>query len=511
MTAITGGGLTWLDWILVTCYGLSTIGLGYYYSRRQKSRDEYFTGGGQMNSTLIGFSLFATLLSTISYLSMPGEAIAKGPTSLLSLLALPLVYVVVGYGLIPVYMRRRVTSMYELLEERLGLGIRMLGAGLFVILRLVWMSLLIYLAGQAMVVMLGVGDEWIPAVVFVTGFVAVVYASLGGLRAVVITDFFQTLLMLGGALLVIVVVSIDLGGLQWIPTTWQENWDKQPLFSLDPGVRISVVGLVLYTSIWYICTAGGDQTVVQRFMATGSAAQARRSLRTQLVVAAVVAVVLTLVGFALLGYFNVHGDLLPAGIGVASNADKIFPHYVSFHLPPGVSGLVVAAMFAAAMSSIDSGVNSITAVVTRDFLGAAGAAPRSEDEEIRLARWMAFGIGTIVVLGSSFMDHIPGNITAVTAKTTNLLVTPIFGLFLFALFIPFARPAGVVVGTVCGITTAVLIAFSGPIFGMNPETGLDPVSFMWIGPAALIVDLATGAGVSLLIRRATRDHQQRER
>ena len=109
------------------------------------------------------------------------------------------------------------------------------------------------------------------------------------------------------------------------------------------------------------------------------------------------------------------------------------------------------------------------------------------------------------------MDHIPGNITAVTAKTTNLLVTPIFGLFLFALFIPFARPAGVVVGTVCGITTAVLIAFSGPIFGMNPETGLDPVSFMWIGPAALIVDLATGAGVSLLIRRATRDHQQRER
>ena len=306
------------------------------------------------------------------------------------------------------------------------------------------------------------------------------------------------------------MVSIDLGGLQWIPTTWQENWDQQPLFSLDPGVRISVVGLLIYTSTWYVCTAGGDQTVVQRFMATGSAAQARRSLRTQLVVAAVVAVVLSLVGFALLGYFNVHGDLLPAGIGVASNADKIFPHYVSFHLPPGVSGLVVAAMFAAAMSSIDSGVNSITAVVTQDFLGAPGGVPRSEDEEIRLARWMAFAIGTIVVFGSSFMDHIPGNITAVTAKTTNLLVTPLFGLFLFALFIPFARPAGVVVGTVCGIITAILIAFSGPIFGMNPETGLDPVSFMWIGPAALIVDLATGAGVSLLMRRTTRDHQQRE-
>ena len=508
MTALTGGGLTWLDWVLVVCYGLSTLGLGYYYSRRQKSREEYFTGSGKMNSTLIGFSLFATLLSTISYLSMPGEAIAKGPTSLLSIIVLPLVYVVVGYGLIPVYMSRRVTSMYELLEERLGVGIRRLGASLFVILRLVWMSLLVFLAGQAMVVMLGVGDEWIPAVVFATGFVAVVYASLGGLRAVVITDFFQTMLMLGGALLVIIVVSSDLGGLQWIPTSWQENWDKQPLFSFDPGVRISIIGLWIYSLTWYVCTCGGDQTVVQRFMATGSAAQARRSLAAQLVVGAVVAVMLSMVGFALLGYFKVHGELLPPGIGVAANADKIFPHYVSFHLPPGISGLVVAAMFAAAMSSIDSGVNSITAVVTRDFLGTSGRPPGSEEGEIRLARWLAFAIGTIVVLGSSFMEHVPGNITAVTAKTTNLLVTPLCGLFFFALFIPFARPAGVVVGTICGIVTAALIAFSGPIFGMNPETGEDPVSFMWIGPAALVVDLATGAGVSILMRRTAKEDRE---
>ena len=191
--------------------------------------------------------------------------------------------------------------------------------------------------------------------------------------------------------------------------------------------------------------------------------------------------------------------MLPDGIGITTDADKIFPHFISFHLPVGVSGLVVAAMFAAAMSSVDSGVNSICAVVTSDFLDRFGHRPQTERGHLRVARWLAFGIGTIVILGSSFMELVPGNITAVTAKTTNLLVTPIFGLFFFALFVPFARPVGVVVGTVCGIATAVLIAFSGPIFGMNSETGEDPVSFMWISPTALLVNLAVGTLVSLAI------------
>ena len=118
-----------------------------------------------------------------------------------------------------------------------------------------------------------------------------------------------------------------------------------------------------------------------------------------------------------------------------------------------------------------------------------------------MAKLLAFGIGSVVVVGSSFMEHVPGNITAVTAKTTNLLVTPIFALFFFALFVPFARPAGAVVGAVCGIATAALIAFSGPIFGMDPDTGLDPISFMWIGPTALVVNLLSGTLTSLALRR----------
>ena len=146
------GGLALVDWALLALYAGATVGLGYYYSRKQSSTDEYFIGTGRMNPTLVGFSLFATLLSTISYLSIPGEAIGKGPIGFFGMLALPVVYLVVGYWMIPLYMRRRVTSIYELLEDRLGVGIRLLGATMFIALRLVWMSLLVYLAAVAMAV-----------------------------------------------------------------------------------------------------------------------------------------------------------------------------------------------------------------------------------------------------------------------------------------------------------------------------------------------------------------------
>ena len=105
-------GLTPVDWVFICLYSFGTIGLGYYYSRRQASTSEYFTGGGHMHPTLIGISLFATLLSTISYLSIPGEAIGKGPVWMLNLVAFPVVYLIVGYVIIPVYMRHRVTSAY---------------------------------------------------------------------------------------------------------------------------------------------------------------------------------------------------------------------------------------------------------------------------------------------------------------------------------------------------------------------------------------------------------------
>ena len=186
------------------------------------------------------------------------------------------------------------------------------------------------------------------------------------------------------------------------------------------------------------------------------------------------------------------------------------------------------------MSSIDSGVNSITAVVMTDFFDRFSTQPESERHHFRYARYLAFAIGAIIVLGSSLVQYVPGNITAVTNKTVNVLTVPIFCLFFFALFVRFASPVGVWIGTICSITTAVLIAFSGPIakvlavnldvdpamFGaewivmLDEPTGEivtvvestgailktvpDPISFQWIGPAALVVNITVGCIASKL-------------
>lgn len=213
-------GLHFIDGLIIAAYACAMLSLGWYYSRRQQSTDEYFTGSRAMNPLLIGISLFATLLSTITYLCGPGEIITYGPYMLTGVLSFPIAYVIVGYLLIPVFMRHRVTSAYELLEMKLGLSTRLVGATMFIALRLVWMAVLLNFAANAMLVMLGLDSRWLFPVTLAIGSVALVYSTLGGLRAVVITDFIQFLLLFGGAILVIVTVTVRLGGFAWFPTTW---------------------------------------------------------------------------------------------------------------------------------------------------------------------------------------------------------------------------------------------------------------------------------------------------
>ena len=508
----TNPGLHWLDGVVLLIYVGFVIGIGLYYGRRQKSTDEYFVGNRAMNSTLLGISLFATLFSTISYLSTPGEYIAKGPVTAFQALATLISFFIVGYLLIPFYMRRRVTSAYELLEDKLGLEVRLLAATLFVAMRLFWMALLIFMASNAILVTLGWGEDGLPWLVLATGSVAIFYASIGGLRAVVITDLFQCVLLFGGAVLVITTVTVSLGGFGWFPTSWQEGWDTQPLFSFDPNVRVTLFGTVLTGVLWWVCTAGGDQTAIQRFMASGSPKAARRSFLINTIVGTGITLLLLLVGLSLLGYFQSHPEHIPEGKTLESAADSLFPHYISIALPPGVAGLILSALFAAAMSSIDSGVNSITAVVLTDYVQRFRKQPLSEKTRVRLAKVMAITIGLVVIsLGAYVIKDVPGNLLGMAQRVANLLVSPIFVLFFMALCVPFATKWGTIAGALAGSAAAVTVAYWEPILeflSIEPEF-VKAISFQWIQPCALTVGIGVACAGSLLERllrcRLTRD------
>jgi SSS family solute:Na+ symporter len=236
-------------------------------------------------------------------------------------------------------------------------------------------------------------------------------------------------------------------------------------------------------------------------MATKDAKTARKAVAVQLTIAAVVGITLGMVGFALLGYFDANSADL-AHFDLKNDSDQMFAHFVSNLLPPVVSGLVLSGLFAAAMSSIDSGVNSITAVVRTDFIDRFRKEKISDRQQVVMARILALVVGLIVVMLSSFVDLVPGNFTSVTNKTVNLLTVPIFCLFFFALFFKKATPLGVWIGALFGTTTAVLIAFSGPFFGfVGEEKDLDPISFQWIAPTTLVVNIGVGCLVSWLDRK----------
>ncbi|MBP89776.1 MAG: sodium-coupled permease [Planctomycetaceae bacterium] len=475
------------------------LALGVYYSYRQKNSDEYFVGDRAMNPFLIGVSIFVTVFSTISFLSTPGEVINHGPIVLTGSLTIPIVYYIVGYLMVPVYMRYKVTSAYELLETRLGVKARLLGASLFLLLRLTWMATLIYFACVAMLTMLGWDEKWLPLVTFAAGSIAIGYSSVGGLRAVVITDLIQFLLLFGGAALAVATVTYRQGGFDWFPTTWNPSWDTQPIIG-SPTVRVTVFGTLAHGIVWWVCTAGSDQTAIQRFMATGDARAARRAFLFNSIAGLGVSAVLAFVGFSMLAYFQADSDRL-LGLTIADDADKLFPLFISHHLPIGLSGLVVSGMFAAAMSSIDSGINSITAVVMTDFVERFRRDKLSEKTRARSSKLMALSIGMLVVVASSFMQYVPGNFLEISSRTQGLFVTPLFALFLLGLFDKRTTEFGAISGAVVGLEAAIAIAY------WEPLTGFPEISFQWILPGSLMAAVIAGSLISLATGGLNKFHQ----
>lgn len=488
-------GLSQIDWLVIGTYAMGMVLLGIHCVRRQKNTDDYFIAGGKMGSFVIGVSIYATLLSTISYLAIAGEVINHGPIWLVSICGTPIVFVLVGFWLIPALMKRQVTSAYELLEARLGLPVRLLGACMFVALRLMWMGLMLHVAAKAVVVIMGIpeadAEAKIPWIILISGVIAVSYTSLGGLRAVVITDVVQFFLLLGGAVMTIALVSKEMGGFGWWPTTWYAHWDVQPGLPNSIHDRVTILGSIISTGVWWVCTAGADQTVVQRYMATGSAKKARRSYLINSIIDMSLAVLLGLVGLVLLAYYSQPGQLLPGTGGLKAEADHLFPHFIANRLPIGIAGLVVAAMFAALMSSLDSGVNAVSAVVVTDFVGRLHRVRRSAAKQLWIARWTTLGLGIMIVLAGIMVGQVPGNILEVANKTVNLLTSPMFGLFFLALFVRFATPFGAVQSAIYGSIISFLVAF------WDVLTGYTPISFQWIGLVGLVTSVVTGVGFSL--------------
>ena len=303
----------------------------------------------------VGLSLLASILSTITYLSTPGEIIKNGLGANARLLSYPLVFLVVGYLVVPFYMRLQVTTAYEHLEKQFDLATRLFGASIFILVRLAWMGTIVFTAAGALATISGLS---FTTVVLGVAAVGTIYTTLGGMRAVIWTDVVQFFILFAGALFTILYVVYDAGTgpVTWWNHTTAAEMEPQPIFSLDPTVRLSWVGMINWVLFWWICTAGGDQVAVQRYLSTDSVTSARRSFACTLTASRRCCCVS--VGWHSTPTIRPSSPL----IRTAS-----FPTSFATFSRGGLAGLVVAALFSAAMSSLDSGINSVSSVVVTDY------------------------------------------------------------------------------------------------------------------------------------------------
>lgn len=475
--------LSFLDWIVLFAYGAGMLFIGWFYSRKNKTKEDYLLGGRKMNPTAIGISLFATLMSTLSYLTYPGELIQHGPVIFTGILAFPLVYYVVGWWLIPRFMKMKVTSAYEILEQKLGLSVRMLAIFMFLSLRLLWMATIIYVTVDvALYSVIQFDRSYVPYIGVLLTVVTIFYTSMGGLRAVVVTDVIQSGIFLGGAVLSIAVVCFQLGSFSAIfPTGWPAHWDVLRL-GFDPLERTTLGNAVLVLFVWYVCTSGSDQMAVQRYLSTKDIHAARKSFRISLYSNIIAYILLALVGLAMLAFFTRNEGFLLAGKSLNEQADTLFPRFIMIGLPPGVSGLVIAGLLAAAMSSMSAGLNSVSSVISEDIIKRFRKKTEPQQDQLKQVKRLSYFTGAVVMALSVFVGEVPGNLLDVIMKVVNLFVAPLFVLFFMALFVPFATGRATFGAGIIAVATAIAVAFWGA-FG---------ITVLWIMPVSLVTGIVAG-------------------
>jgi len=488
-----------LDLVVVGGYLVSISVLGARMGRRQQSRDEYFLAGRQMPWMVVGVSIMATMLSTITYLSFPGEIFRFGFGYLATVLAYPLIYPIFAYGVLPHLLRQSATSAYEYLEGRYSPSVRTSVASIFLLTRLTWMAGIVYTACYALSQMTG---SSIYVFLAVMGLVTTFYTSHGGIRGVIWTDVAQFALLIGGVLFIpfFVFARTGSGPSDWWNLFMRTDHPQLEIFSWDPTVRLTIVAAMVQRLFWTICTHSADQVIAQRYFATSSVKRARWSFLTYLVTSLASTLLLGACALALYGYyfhFSASEPFPQFQSRMALHADAMFPRFISTELPAGLSGMLIAAVLAAGMSSLSSGINSFSAVILVDFFGRWRKAFTPE--------WLTTGKSLSVLIGLAVTLAAAGYTTVAQSRNWNLLEANLrLGtVFTGPLAVPFLAgimsrrpgPQAALFGLFGSAAIGGLLVFSKDLPLLEKE-----VSFIWVIPAATCAGLLLTFLASYLFR-----------
>ncbi len=411
-----------LNYTVLGLYLLGMVLVGLYFARRQENAEQFFLGGRKLPWLAVAMSMYASLTSAVTFLGIPGTAYSENIALIIVCIMSPIVAPFILLLFYPIYHRLQVTTSYEYIEKRFGPTARYGVAGLFILARLGWLGTVVYAPSMAMSIVTGI-PLW--SCICMMGLLATAYTALGGLAAVVWTDVIQFIILIGGAIWVAVSLAngVD-GGVETIMALAKKTgrlhvgWTFN-LFALSgPIVAISYFFQLMQDY-------GTDQVTVQRLMATGSLRKTVKAVAFNACTDFFIIGLLLFIGLGLFAFF--HGTALPANIA----SDQVMPYYIINYLPAGISGLLITALFAAAMSSMDSGINSIATVLINDFKKPFSKIPHYELRitDVALARILTIILGILATLLAFYVSTIGGIIKAF-ASFMSLFSAPVLALFL---------------------------------------------------------------------------------
>ncbi len=526
----------WIDGGIIIVYLMLLAGIGVYFSRRKSNLDEYFRAGQSMGWLPVGLSLMAALNSGIDYMTQPSASIQYGLVYLPSLLTWGIAYVYVVYLILPFYRRLDIYSVYEYLERRFDVRVRTLGAGIFILWRLGWMATALYVPCLAVNAASGGKLPLVPTIL-VLGLIVSVYTAVGGIKGVIWTDVIQFCVMFTGLMITLAVIVWNVpGGFGAIWNTASEG--GRTSFNLTPEMTgnlanqawvffttpVTGIGIFIAILVSRLAAFTTDQMTVQRFQTARTAADQKPAF----IISAAGDVLwmggLSFVGLALYAYYKHYGSL--SGVPSTVTADGTLPFFMARVFPVGVTGLVIAAIFAASLSSVDSALNSSTSVVMMDFYNrlylkrqvrsgpapsfpAAGAttpdqpqsqpvldskpgppagAPLTEAEQhgqIRISQMVTLLLGLAGTILACNVGQI-GDLVRLGTAVVGSFTGPLLGIYLLGLFSRKTRSTGVLIGGLIGAVITIYVAFFSPLSGM------------WPSSCGLLITLTVGYALSLL-------------
>lgn len=445
-----------VDAVILSLYLLGVVVLGVSMGRGSRGVADYLVAGRQMPWWAILLSIVATETSTVTFLSVPGLAYSGD----LTFLQLPLGYIVgrvaAAWFLLPLFFRGELMTSYQVLGERFGGATQKLSSLLFLVTRTLSDGLRLYLSAVVLRELTG----WpMLGCVALTGAVTILYTALGGMRAVVWTDCVQFLVYVGGGVLALFVLVEELPGGWSQFQAMGEAAEKFRVFDFSLDLRrphVFLAGLA-GGAFLTLATHGTDQLMVQRYLCSRSLGQARAALLLSGVVVLLQFGLFLLVGVGLYCLF----ELQPPSVPFA-RADEVFPRFIVHHLerPPGAVGLLLGAVFAAAMSTLSSSLNSSAAAVVSDLL--PGVRP-AEAVLLRRTRLLTVVFGVLQMVVAACAGWVAGSIISGVLAIAGFTTGLVLGVFLLGILVRRARAGHALAGLGVGTAVTAAVCFLTPL------------------------------------------------